>query len=102
MKIAFLNIYNGLVERGSEVFVQEMANRLAGHHKVSVFQTGVNRGQKYTVKRITGIPLAPHQENPGLKNKLYHFWVLLFTLKALPYLWRDRYDWIIPVNGRWQ
>ena len=36
MKIAFLNIYQGLVGRGSETFVSEVASRLSDKNKVDV------------------------------------------------------------------
>lgn len=93
MKIAFLNIYNGKVERGAEIFVKELANRLTLRAKVHVFQTGDAGHDKYRAVIIKGIPRLP---------LLYHFWVFLFTLKCLPELIKNRYDWIIPVNGRSQ
>ncbi|MFN4150502.1 MAG: hypothetical protein ACK4IX_06135 [Candidatus Sericytochromatia bacterium] len=53
MKIAFLNIYNGVVNRGAETFVKELASRLAKKHKVDVFQAGEGEGdEKYNVIRI--------------------------------------------------
>jgi glycosyltransferase involved in cell wall biosynthesis len=102
MKIAFLNIYNGLVERGSEVFVQELASRLSKKYAVCVFQTGGKNDETYEIREVKGIPFAPHQSSQGIKNRFYDVWVLLFTLKCWPFLWREKYDWIIPVNGRFQ
>lgn len=95
MKIAFLNIYNGVVERGSEVFVKELASRLSQKHAVCVFQSGKKGKENYQVKHIGGIPFSPY-------SWLYDFRVLIFTLKCLPILWKEKYDWIIPINGRWQ
>ncbi len=93
MKIAFLNIYNGLVERGAEIFVSEIAERISLKCQVDVFQIGSKEGKKYKARIIKGIPKT---------NILYDFWVGLFTLKCLPYLWKNEYDYVIPVNGRLQ
>lgn len=95
MKIAFLNIYNGVIERGSEVFVREIAAKLSQKHFVNIFQTGEKEKEKYKIQQISGIPFKPY-------SLFYNFWVLIFTLKCLPYLWKEKYDWIIPINGRWQ
>lgn len=93
MKVAFLNIYNGIVERGAEVFVDEVASNLSKSLEVSVFQAGKTKNKYYNTVQISGIRYT---------QTLYHFWVLIFTLKCLPYLWREKYDWIVPVNGRFQ
>lgn len=95
MKIAFLNIYNGAVERGSEVFVKEMATKLSQKYSVCVFQSGRIGKENYQIKSISGIPFKPY-------SWLYDFLVLIFTVKCLPVLWKEKYDWIIPINGRWQ
>jgi len=96
MKIAFLNIYNGVVERGSEVFVKELADQLSLRNNVCVFQSGKIEKAAYKTQQIKGIPFISTQ------RFLYHFLVMVFTIKCLPYLYRDNYDWIIPVNGRLQ
>lgn len=96
MKIAFLNIYNGVVERGSEVFVKEMATKLTQKHKVSVYQIGKEEKAEYEVKQVKGISYILSQ------GFLYNFWVLVFTLKCLSSLWQEKFDWIIPINGRFQ
>lgn len=93
MRIAFLNIYNGIVERGSEVFVDELASQLVKYVKIDVYQTGKVIKRNYSTVQIKGIPLT---------SILYHFWVLLFTLKCMPLLWKNKYDWIVPINGRLQ
>lgn len=96
MKIAFLNIYNGVVERGSEIFVTELANQLALRNDVGVFQSGKTEKTSYKTQQIKGVPFISTQ------GFLYYFFVLVFTIKCLLYLYRDNYDWIIPVNGRLQ
>ncbi|MBI3379839.1 glycosyltransferase [Candidatus Gottesmanbacteria bacterium] len=100
MRIALLNIYNGLVERGSEVFVKELASRLSMNHEISVYQTGDQKSENYNVKKINRIPFQPHQG--PVSSPLYHLWVFIFTLKCLSDLWKEKYDWVIPINGRWQ
>ena len=93
MKIAFLNIYNGIVERGSEVFVDEIAGRFSGSYDVDVFQIGKKTDKKYTVNQITGIPYIKNQ------SLLYDFFLLLFSLRCFSYLLKNKYDWIVPING---
>lgn len=100
MKIAFLNIYNGKIERGSEVFVQNLAMGLCKKHEITVFQTGKTKGIPYKAVQIHGIPFLPILNRR--QEELYHLIVLYFTLKCLPYLWREKFNWIIPINGRWQ
>lgn len=96
MKIAFLNIYNGVVERGSEIFVDELAKQLSSKHQVVVYQSGKADNQKYDVKEIKGIPYLKNQ------GTAYRFWLTIFTLKSLPFLLSGKYDWIIPINGSTQ
>lgn len=100
MKTAFLNIYNGKIERGSEVFVDNLANNLSQNLGVTVFQTGNKKSENYKITQITGIPFL--KINNRLQEEIYHLAVLLFTVKCLPYLWRENFDWIVPINGRWQ
>lgn len=98
MKLAILSISSGHIDRGVEVWVEEMAKRLNKHgHDVTVFQAGLETSSEYQTQIITNIPFTPHQSSRW--NLWYHFCVLLFTLRCLPYLWKDRYDWIIPING---
>lgn len=96
MKIAILNIYAGIVERGAEVFTGELAQRLARKHEVCIFQAGNSKNRSFEIKKINSIPFVTHQ---GL---VYDLTVFLFTLKCMPNLWQNEFDWVIPVNGRWQ
>ena len=89
----------------------EMASQLGKRHDVQVFQTGEKKEKPHTVIRIRGIPYKSNQGPGGsifwfgrllYTQFFYHFLVLLFTIKCIPYLWKEKYDWIIPVNGRWQ
>lgn len=89
MKIAFLNIYQGLVERGAERVVVELSERLVSNHSVKVY----------------GGSRLPPQRWP----LLWRFFIdpqgisiFLWTLKLLPELFKERFDIIIPTNGGWQ
>lgn len=107
MKIAFLNIYNGIVNRGAETFVKELASRLASKHKVTVFQAGDKEGfERYEVEKIN----INFESNRGLKSffilrRLFLDYqnrsILVFTLKSLPKILKEKYDVVVPVNGGW-
>jgi len=107
MKIAFLNIYSGLVNRGAETFVHELATRLRNQHRVVVFQGGKSSPQKYQTIVIPNIKLISTETHPDLFNKLkYRFYldtynqqVLQFTKQCLNNLKKEDYDIIISING---
>ena len=100
MKIAFLNIYQGIVSRGAENFVKEVSSRFKEKHQVDVFSA---EGKISEQKARSQTPLT-------LWGKiLYKFFldshsrrVLLFTVSVLPKILKKNYDWIIPVDGGWQ
>lgn len=86
MKIAILSISNGHIDRGVEVWVDEIAKRLKPvGHQVTILQAGADAW------------FFPHQSSRW--NLLYHLSVLLFTLHCLGNLWKGQYDWVIPING---
>ena len=89
MKIAFLNIYQGLCDRGSETFVSEVASRLSGKNRVDVIN-----GNKLPGKRWPFFWRA-FLDPQGVD-------IALFTIKNLPRIWREKYDVVIPLNGGWQ
>ena len=96
MKIAFLNIYSGVNNRGAESFAHELAIRLGEKHQMKFY-----RGADYGVKVIQ----PEHNVNNPLKRLFLDpasLSVLQFTRKILPELHREKYDWIIPMNGFWQ
>lgn len=107
MKIAFLNIYNGIVNRGAERSTHELACRLAKNHKICLIQGGK---PNYKVNhKIHTIPVffPKHKEtSDSFFRKFYlDFWslqILFFTILALPLLWRENFTIVIPVNGGWQ
>lgn len=94
MKIAFLNIYDEVNNRGAESFSRELARRLSKNHQVDFYA-----GKDYGVKIV--------QPEHNLKKFSKRFFldkanlsVLNFTLKIFPKL--KNYDWIIPMNSFWQ
>ena len=93
MKIAFLNIYSGINNRGAESFSHELAKKLGKNHQVDFFS-----GKDCNVK------IVQPQHNRGLLKTFFldaaTISVLRFTLKILPKL--GSYDWLIPMNGFWQ
>ena len=95
MKIAILNIFCGQVERGAEIWAQNLAEELGKKYEVDIFQIGQKRGKYYHTRIIKFVPFI----NSGF---FYHLTVLWFTLICLPQLFQSRYDWLIPVNGRFQ
>ncbi|MFV1917123.1 MAG: glycosyltransferase [Patescibacteria group bacterium] len=89
MKIAFLNIYQGAINRGAETFVLEVSSRLSKKHQVTVFA-----GKKKPKSRLPFVWRAfidPH----GIQG-------LLWTIKQLPEIWKEKFDIVIPLNGGWQ
>lgn len=90
LKIAFLSLSYGEVERGSEVFIREITSRLKKYgHKVDVISGSQEHGAKWSV--LWRFYLDPR----GIKT-------CLFTLKNLPGIWREKYDVVVPADGGWQ
>ena len=108
MKIVFLNIYNGLVERGAERSTHELANRLAENHKVWVVQGGSRllSKAKYKIKIIpTFLPNFPDSSFSFLRRFYLDIWslqILFFSIRLIPLLLSERFNIVIPVNGGWQ
>jgi glycosyltransferase involved in cell wall biosynthesis len=112
MKIAFLNLYSGINQRGAESFTHKLANRLMEKHKVIFFQGGDKLpNQKYKVKKIQNSIRQPEEIFPQrFIKKLFKYLfldqgnisVLLFTLKSIPELIKQNCDVILPLNGFWQ
>jgi glycosyltransferase involved in cell wall biosynthesis len=106
MKIAFLNIYNGVVDRGAETFVKELASMLSQSHEVSVFQSGKAAGEPY---KVLEIPVSWDWKQKSAAGTLlgllfldyFSRQILIFSLKAFWPILKKRYDVVIPVNGGW-
>jgi glycosyltransferase involved in cell wall biosynthesis len=110
MKIAFLSIYSGSIDRGVETVVKELGERLSEKHEIHVYQNGDPTGkEKYKVFKIEILPGENWPKDTSgqkIRRKLYLDYysrkIAVFTLKILPQLVRERYDIIIPLNGGWQ
>lgn len=89
MKIVFLNITQGVVDRGAETFVKEVSERLAEKHMVRVISGNKTLPQRWPLLWRFFL------DANGLT-------VLLFTLKSIPVIWKEKYDVVVPVNGGWQ
>jgi len=89
LKIAFLNITQGRINRGGEVFVKELARRLSKNHSVDIIS-----GQKTLPKRWP-VLWRFFVDPQGLL-------IAVFTIKNLPQIWKKKYDFVIPVDGGWQ
>lgn len=107
MKIAFLNIYNGLANRGAERTTYELANRLGLKHEVILYQGGAEKTQA-NYKTVIKRPVINKISDSSLSffRKFYldrwSLCILIFTIKIIPDLFRERFDVIVPVNGGWQ
>lgn len=112
MKIAFLNIYSGINNRGAETFTHELGNRLLASHQVVFFQAGKQTPeQKMQVKQIASKVSQPESRIPDspvskLKKRLFldpaNLSVLLFTTNIIGKLLKENFDLVIPMNGFWQ
>lgn len=105
LKIALLSFYSGVVYRGVETYVHELANKLiALGHDITVYQNGKKLpGAKY--KTIsTNIPFSQtRQGNVGfLFNSLNRIWtVKKFTSKVLGQM-NVSTDVVVATNNRFQ
>lgn len=90
MKIAFINITQGHVDRGAETFVAELAARLGVKHQVDILRA----------KKHLELPRWPVLWRLYLDPQSVR--VASFTLGQLPKIWRQKYDVVVPVNGGWQ
>ena len=103
MKIAFLSFYSGIVYRGVETFVHELANGLIKLGvDVTVYQLGKELpNSKY--KTVT-IDVDVDWSKKGSYLPFLNYYCLRvkkFTSKALKVIDKDT-DIIFPTNGQWQ
>ncbi|MDO8634099.1 MAG: glycosyltransferase family 4 protein, partial [archaeon] len=93
MKIAFLNIYRNN-NRGAESFVNELAARLSAKNSVTIL--GPEKDTWIVQPKSTTGFLKRFFLDPSSIS------VLLFSLKLLPRLLKEKPDLVIPMNGFWQ
>lgn len=95
MKIAILNIHFGIVERGAEIWTENLSAELSQKHKIDIYSIGEKLNVNYRNIKINSVPFVT-------AGFFYHLSVFIFTLGFIFYLFRYKYDWVIPVNGRLQ
>jgi len=108
MKIAFLNMYSGVVNRGAETFVHEIAQRLTKHNEVTLFQFGDKRGRESY--NVISIPMKINWSSKDMTGTIWRrlfidYWsllILLFTLKSIRKIIKEKFEIIVPLNGGWQ
>jgi len=88
-KIAFINIFQGAVERGLETYVNELSGRLSQKYQVDVLSGSSQPLTRWPI--LWRFYLDPH----GIK-------IAIFTIRMLSTIWRKRYDVVFPLNGGWQ
>lgn len=103
MKIAFLSFYSGIVARGVETFVHELANRLVIlGYEVTVYQNGRKlSGAKY---KTVMIAVKVDWKKKGSYIPLVNYFGLRvreFTTGVLKQLDSDT-DIVFSTNGQWQ
>ena len=107
MKILFLHLTMGLVERGSEISTDIIATALAKDHEVLVIQSGPQKPKPYHVKRIYPLGVAPPAAPTSLIAKLSFRLgldlesqtVIRFTRAAIPLIQSFKPDIIVATNG---
>src|SRR3989344_714951 len=107
LKIAFLSFYSGVIERGVETLIPEVASRLGKDHEIVVFQSGPGKGINFTVKQIPS-NWKPKKLQPALSLRRRFFLdpdslaIFEFTRKVMPILKKEKYDIVVPWNNGWQ
>ena len=107
MKIAFINIYQGLAYRGAERSTEELCLRLGVQNRITLISAG-NTNVPEKVEKIKIpilLPYLPDSSFSFFRRFYLDLWslqILIFTLRCLPYLLKRNFDILIPVNGGWQ
>jgi glycosyltransferase involved in cell wall biosynthesis len=111
MKVAFINIYQEIINRGAEVSLRYLAEYLASKHEVYFFQAGSPKKNKKYCQLKVKCPFSVNCNKPKtflgkIGERLYlspnDLKILFFSLKAFPLLLKERYDVLVPTNGFWQ
>lgn len=110
MRLAFVNFYSGLAQRGGETFVDSLATELATKNDIYLFQSGkaVNKPYKIISEKIN-FNTNHHHANLSTTNILKRLFldyfslkILWFTLKIIPKIIKLKPDYIYPLNSGWQ
>jgi glycosyltransferase involved in cell wall biosynthesis len=106
MKIAFLSFYNGKIDRGVEVATKELVKKFSLHHNTRLYQAG-SKVEEGVATEVVEMNLSWPTDSSSSKLRAiyldyYSLKILLFTIKCLPKLWKEKYQIIIAENGGWQ
>lgn len=111
MKIAFIHLTKGIINRGSEISTDSIAQVLAQKNKVIIFQGGKPiEGKNFQQIRIS-LPFSINCDKPKtifgkVWERLYldanNLKILFFSIKTLGFLLKEQFDILIPTNGFWQ
>ncbi|EKD80023.1 MAG: glycosyl transferase, group 1 [uncultured bacterium] len=107
MKIVFLHMTMGLVNRGSEISTDLLARSLSKNLEVLVIQSGPITQKPYTVKRVYPLQSAPSPAPTTLvqksRSRLYiddaSLKIKQFTIAALPSIHHFGPNIIVATNG---
>jgi glycosyltransferase involved in cell wall biosynthesis len=108
MKIAILSFYSGHNLRGVERWTRELAERLSKNHALTVYQNWPQRKESSYKSVAIGIDFdfGHKWSSPGFLSRFFLDYKsrekAIFALKVLPWLWRGRFDVVIPTDGGWE
>jgi len=118
MKISFLSCTNGIIHRGVETFVHELANSLSKNHDVSVYQAGeklegalyktvtlpftLNLGEENRLRSLSKPLYKDYSARNFLRRFYLDYWNRrqgVFALKVFKLIPKDTKILIIPGSG---
>jgi glycosyltransferase involved in cell wall biosynthesis len=111
MKIAILSFYSGYWERGAETWAHQLANYLSRGNEIWIVQGGpVDKSKDLKNYKVFSTNTAVNWKISELQGTFLRrifldyrsLKIAFFTIKILKFLWRQKFDIVIPTNGGWQ
>ncbi|PIP52865.1 hypothetical protein COX08_04120 [Candidatus Beckwithbacteria bacterium CG23_combo_of_CG06-09_8_20_14_all_34_8] len=107
MKIAFVSYYSGIVDRGMETVVSQLAQHFNQNNDVLVIQAGENINPKsYQTKVIKSRKLNQSRDGTSFFSKLFldlnSLIIAHFSWRVLTFLKQFQPDIVFACNGGWQ
>lgn len=109
MKIVFLSLFSGQVNRGVETWTSELATRLSKKgHDVTVFQGANEKVTRNYKLEIIDLDINLNKragESTTSQIRFWIYWILInlsFCLKAIPRIVKIRPQVVLPTNGEVQ
>lgn len=107
MKIAFVSYYSGIVDRGMETVVSQLAQRFNQNNDVLVIQTGENiESKNYQTKVVKTRKISQFRDGASFFSKLFldlnSLIIAHFSWQALHLLKKFQPDIVFACNGGWQ